>query len=295
MQDKSISCSPAAAALTRTRSREASGRCDGPYEWHAYGPSIRLGRLTGTVERELARPEAVERAAVADLPGESADRVADLLRATTVRAGDFRKISRRQLVEIHDRQLRLQAAPDLPVQDPLSRILANRRSYRGPLRSLTMTDVAAILSLSRQTPGYRPFPAPGALRVVSLALRLETGLHVVHLGETDPPELRPVHDEGMKGFLDRSFALRPEIPYDTPSFVAVGIDMWPLLVKYGEMGVGLAIAVTGCVLQLLETVAAHLGLLCVTLYGQHELVFWKIGQRRNTIFPAAVRVGRTPS
>jgi len=245
------------------------------------------------MERELARTEAAERAVVADLPVESPDRVADLLRSTTVRPGGSRKITRRQLLEIHDRQLRLQPAPDLPVHDPLSRILVNRRSYRGPLRSLTMTEATAVLSLSRQTPGYRPFPVPGALRVVSLAFRLETGLHVVHLGETDPPELRPVFDEGLKGFLDRSFALRPEIPYDTPSFVAVGIDMWPLLAKYGEMGVGLAIAATGCVLELLEIVAAHLGLCGVTLYGQHDLVFWKIGQRRNTIFPAAVRMGRT--
>lgn len=215
-----------------------------------------------------------------------------------------RRIQKSQLKYIQDRQMHLDvllSAESRGIGDSLFRkapsfpkVLANRFSYRGPLLHLEDRDITEILKLSYLSPYYRPFAVAGALKILSLIFLVESSLKLVNLGDEKLILYRVVNSHGFKNYIQSSFLKRPEIPFDIASFVVVGIDVRPLIVKYETIGIGLNFATLGGVLELLGLVSAYLGLNSVILFGARELKFWSIKDRMHVIIPAALRVGRRP-
>ena len=216
----------------------------------------------------------------------------ELLQECYVSTSNSKRIPKSKYQELLSRQFTVSPTLDpVTVNETFGSALARRASYRGPVTPLTEDDTRRLIHLIAHSATYRPVGHPGALRVVSLIFYSSPDMTVYHMAEEDDA-LRPVEHSGLRDYLVESFCNRPEIPAGVPGFIAVGVDMKPLILKYGRRAVGLCLTTVGAVLELLELVSAHLNLRSVILYGASNHAVWSLDQRQLVAFPACLRVGR---
>jgi hypothetical protein len=251
----------------------------------------------------LADQLPVTPASIQTLPGDDPRRSAALVRDLVEMKQFSRRVSTSARSSLRRKQLSLERiATDVlerdalgrrdgqPATPPFAAVLAARVSDRGPISPLREEDIAAILRHCIVLPSYRPIPLPGALKIVSLVFVTSEVLGAAHLG-AEHRVAHAIEHPDLRGYLATSFHARPDVPLGPMSHVAVGIDLAPLLTKYQESGVALALLTAGCVLETLSLVATCLRLRSVILFGVRELRLWTVGDHTHLFFPAALRVG----